>query len=103
MNDYKWVEEIPTNQLSNRALVLVSQFSRKLKKLNGRHLNLQDPGLTCSLVREVKLTDNAELHSIFNMLLDEFHSAVESKKNPSLSSKVLTSSRGTRANTQRVK
>jgi len=90
MNDYKWVEGIPTSQLSNRALVLVSQFSRKLKQVNGRHLSLQDPELASSLVREIKLTDNAELHSIFNVLLDEFHSAAELNKKPSFSDKVLT-------------
>jgi len=89
MNDYQWVKDIPTSQLSNRALVLVSQFSRKLKKINGRHLNLQDPGLAASLVREFKLTDSDELHSIFNVLLDEFHSAAELRKKPSLSRRAL--------------
>lgn len=89
MNDYKWVEEIPTSHLSNRALVLLSQFSRILKKVNGRHLNLQDSDLTTSLVSEFALTDNAELHSIFTKLLVEFHSAVELKTPPSLSRSAL--------------
>ena len=89
MNDYKWVEEIPTSHLSNRSLVLLSQFSRVLKKVNGRHLDLQDSNLTASLVHEFRLTDNAELHDIFTVLLDEFHSAVELKTPPSLNRRVL--------------
>lgn len=89
MNDYTWVEEIPTSQLSNRALVLVSQFSRTLKKTNGRYLNLQDPYLAASLVREFRLTENAELHSLFNVLLGEFHLAAELKKKPPLNRKIL--------------
>ena len=84
MNDYKWVTEISRGQLSNRALVLLSQFSRTLKKVTGRHLNLQDADLTTSLLNEIGRTDNAELHSIFNVLLDEFHSAVELKMSPEL-------------------
>ena len=82
MRDYKWVEETPTSQFSNRTLVLVSQFSRKLKGLTGRSLNLQDPSLAANLVREFRLSDNPELKRIFNVLLDEFHSAAELKKEP---------------------
>lgn len=104
MNDYKWVAEIPTSHLSNKALVLLSQFSRILKKVSGRHLDLQDSDLTASLVREFKLTDNAELHSIFTVLLEEFHSAVELKMPPSLSRRALAakgSRRISRVNTYR--
>jgi len=89
MEDYKWVEGIPSSQLSNRALVLVCKFSRVLKKSHGRHLNLQAPDLAASVVRERQRTDSAELHSIFNDLIGEFHSAAELNKNPSLIRSVL--------------
>jgi hypothetical protein len=85
MEDYKWVGGIPSSQLSNRALVLVCKFSRVLKKNEGRHLNLQAPDLAASVVRERELTDNAELHSIFDDLVGELHSAAELNKNSSLS------------------
>jgi len=89
MEDYKWVEDIPSCQLSNRALVLVCKFSRVLKKLEGRHLNLQAPDLAASVVREHQLTDSAELHSIFDELVEEFHAAAELHKNSSLSRSVV--------------
>lgn len=91
MNDYKWVEEIPTNQFSNKALVLVSQFSHKLNRISGRHLNMQDPKLAYNLVREIKLSNNAELHTLFNALLEEFHKAIELKSTPSSRGRVLSS------------
>ena len=83
MEDYKWVESIPSSQLSNRALVLVCKFSRVLKKNQGRHLNLQAPDLAASVVRERQRTDSAELHAIFDELIGEFHSVAELNKNPS--------------------
>jgi hypothetical protein len=85
MEDYKWVGDIPSSQLSNRALVLVCKFSRVLKKTQGRHLNLQAPHLAASVVRERQRTDSAELHSIFDELVNEFHLAAELSKKPSLS------------------
>jgi hypothetical protein len=84
MEDYKWVSGIPSSQLSNRALVLVCKFSRVLKKNEGRHLNLQAPDLAASVVRARQRTDSAELHSIFDDLIGELHSAAELNKNPSL-------------------
>lgn len=77
MNDYKWIEGISSNKLSNNALLLVSRFSRVLKQTNGHSLSMQDPELTRSLVREYKQSNSPALHCLFSNLLIEFHAVVD--------------------------
>lgn len=80
MSEYGWVEEIVINQLSNRALVLVSRFARILKQVNGHRLNLQDPHLAKNVVHVMNETDDPRLKKIFDDLLLEFHVLAEGEE-----------------------
>lgn len=80
MSEYGWVEEIVINQLSNRALVLVSRFARILKQVNGDRLNLQDPHLAKNVVHAMNETNDPRLKRIFDDLLLEFHVLAEGEE-----------------------
>lgn len=80
MGEYKWIEEIELNQLSNKALMIASRFARVLKQLNGQVLVLQDPMLTRHMIEQVKETDDSELNSLFDSFLLECMAFAETRK-----------------------
>lgn len=82
MSDYSWVEEIATNELSNRSLVLVSRFARLVKQVSGDVINLQDPLLTKNVVRFGASSGDARVQASFEELLIEFQTVSESLGKP---------------------
>lgn len=82
MSDYSWVEEIATNELSNRGLVLVSRFARLVKQVSGDVINLQDPSLTKNVVHFGASLSDARVQALFEELLVEFQTISESQGKP---------------------
>jgi len=82
MSNYGWVEEIATNELSNRGLVLVSRFARLVKQVSGDVINLQDPALTKNVVHFGANSSDARVQGLFEELLIEFQTVSESKGKP---------------------
>lgn len=82
MSEYKWVEGVAVNGLSNRALMLISRFARVLKQVNGRVLSLRDPDLAVHVVQEFQIAQDPRLEPIFNDLIKEFRALIEDSSSP---------------------
>jgi len=67
----KLISILKLSDLSNRSLVLCSQFSRELKKLDGKGLVLQDPHLPKSIAKAMLNNRSAKLTEVFEKLLKE--------------------------------
>ena len=67
----KLIAKVKRAELSNRALVLCSQFSRELKSLDGQGLVLQDPLLTQAIATALLSNHSDRLSEVFEKLLSE--------------------------------
>ncbi len=81
-HDIDWLDSLELPSLSNKALMLCSQFAREVKRVDGTHLALRDPRLAKNTGMVVRNNQAPVLVRIFNDLIKEIELLVEQRGEP---------------------